>query len=178
MEIRQFVEKKINDNDLNIDIEWCLKTIKQYENLYPNTNEKHRFFYVLLNLVGAFLHDADEDLGEVLGWIKVGNIKDVYFFKFSDEEDYLNWLQARIYLYEHVVASGNKENLRLLNYLELSILNFIKDITTNCTYEIIKTTTYTVRKEGFGNNFNQLSFIKYLVGKFNDGYLFKPVVNV
>lgn len=133
MEIKSFVEERIRKNHLPLNVDECVDLIKKYESVYPDVDEMKRFFYVVLNKVGSILNKVDHDLNELLGWLRVRGRNDINFFEFEDEEDYINWLNARIILYSKLTDKGD---IRLLNFLELSTMNFITDITTKCVYEL------------------------------------------
>jgi len=174
MDIKEFIKERITKNHLNIDLNDCYNTIQKYESIYPDTSEIKRFFHYVVNKCGSIVIPIHEDNAEILGFLKVRGKGDITFFEFEDEEDYLNWLQVRGELYDNI---KNNNDLRIVNYVELSTMNFITDITTTCKYELIApdyTVTY-FSKTGFGTDQDDRSFIKFLGTKFKDGYTFKPI---
>lgn len=174
MEIKDYVEERIVKNQLPLDVIDCVNLIDKYQTVYPDVDEMKRFFYVVLNKVGAILNNVDDELNEILGWLRVHGRNNINFYEFEEEEDYLNWLQARVHLYENLT---DLNDIRLINFLELSTMNFIADITTKCSYVLTngKDTIYFT-KNGYGTtNQDKLSFIKYIVEKFTEGYNFKPI---
>lgn len=173
MEIKDYVEERVLKNQLPLVVVDCVKLIDKYEAIYPDVDSMKRFFYVVLNKVGAILSTVDKDLNELLGWIKVRGKNSINFYEFEDEGDYLNWLQGRHYLYEKLT---NVDDIRLLNFLELSTMNFISDINTNCKYQLSKDNDVIIfNKIEYGTDNSNVSFIKYLGGKFKEGYNFKPI---
>jgi len=173
MEIKDYVEERVLKNQLPLVVVDCVKLIDKYEEIYPEVDSMKRFFYVVLNKVGAILSTVDKDLNELLGWIKVRGKNSINFYEFEDEGDYLNWLQGRQYLYEKLT---NVDDIRLLNFLELSTMNFISDINTNCKYQLSKDNDIIIfNKVEYGTDNSNVSFIKYLGGKFKEGYNFKPI---
>ena len=173
MEIKNYVEERILGNQLPLDIIDCITLIDKYESVYPEVDSMKRFFYVVLNKVGAILNEVDHDLNELLGWLKVRGRNNINFFEFDDEEDYLNWLNARFYLYQKMT---DENDIRLLNFLELSTMNFIADLSTSCKYQLTKgKETIIFNKTEYGTDNSNVSFIKYLGSKFKEGYNFKPI---
>lgn len=175
--IESFVKERITKNFLSINAEECLATMKKYEGIYPDTSEMKLFFYYVLNLVGGILAKVDIDYAEMYGNLKVRGKKDITFFEFDFEEDYLDWQKIRLELYPSIT---NNADLRLLNYAELSTMNMISDIYTKCKYELISkdgTVTY-FEKTGYGTDQDKQSFIKFLGTKFKEGYSFRPIKSV
>ena len=174
MDIKQFIQERINKNHLSIDIDECLDTIKKYEDIYPDTTEIKRFFHYILNKVGGILNNIDHEYAEIYGNLKVRGKKDITFYEFDFEEDYLEWQKYRLDVYKSI---KNYDDNRLLNYVELSTMNMISDIFTNCKYELYKDTELIIfNKVGYGTDKDKLSFIKYLGTKFKDGYSFRPII--
>lgn len=172
--IESFVKERITKNFLSIDEKVCLETIKKYEAIYPDTSEIKLFFHYVLNLVGGVLAEINIDYAEMYGNLKVRGKKDITFFEFDFEEDYLDWQKVRLAIYPQI---KNNADLRLLNYAELSTMNMISDIYTKCNYELISKdgkVTY-FEKTGYGTDQDKQSFIKFLGTKFKQGYSFKPI---
>lgn len=176
--IKEYITERILLNHLDINIDECLAVIKTYETIYANVSEKERFFLYIKNKVGEILTDIDEDMSEILGWLHVHKSKqEIVYYLFETDEDYYNWLSVRKELYKKL---GDKHKcIRLLNFLELSTMNFISDIITSCDYiTYTDTDTNGFSKNGYGvSSNNTLSFIKYIGMKFKNGYNFKPINN-
>jgi hypothetical protein len=171
--IKDYIQERITLNHLPLNINECLAVIETYETIYSNVSEKERFFLFIKNKVGEILTNIDEDLSEILGWLHVHKSKqDIVYFLFETEEDYYNWLSVRKDLYLQL----NEDYTRLLNFLELSTMDFISDITTNCNYILeLKNKKTDFKKEGYGVDVEStISFIKYLGASFKKGYNFKP----
>jgi len=71
----------------------------------------------------------------------------------------------------------NDEDIRLLNYLELSTMNFIHDIYTKCNYTAYKgDKLIQFKKNEFSVDVDDsVSFIQYIAKLFNNGYNFMVI---
>lgn len=173
MEIRKYVEERISKNKLPLDIDEVVNLIKEYKDIYPDVSEMGRFFHVIKNKVGSIINNIDHNTAEFLGWLKIRSVNDIYFFKFEEEEDYYSWLEYRINIYNKIT---NKEDIRLLNYLELSTINLVKDILTESEYLLFNDIeSFIFKKNGYNVDKETKSFIKYISEKFTNDYLFKPI---
>lgn len=173
MNIRDYISERITKNHLPLNVDECLAVVKTYETIYANVSEEERFFLMILNNVGVKLTDINEDMSEILGWLRVHKSKqNIVYFLFETEEDYYNWLSVRTELYNKL---NDKDCIRLLNFVELSTMNFISDILTKSTYVLTNgKTEITINKDGYGVDVDSVSFIKYLGTKFKEGYSFIP----
>jgi hypothetical protein len=174
MDIREFVEERVDKNHLSIDVDTCIDTISKYGVLYPEASEMKRFFHYVLNTVGGILNAVDHECTEMLGSLKVRGRGDITFFEFDHDEDYRDWLGMRLRVYNKIV---DVRELRLLNYVELSTMNMISDIFTECLYELIDVDGSAVhfKKTGYGTDRDKQSFIKFLGTNFKKGYTFRPL---
>jgi hypothetical protein len=156
---------KIANNALPINTEDILMVYHKYKEIYPGISDLGIFFQYLRNYVGSFLMHIDMDVTEHLGWLELVDEERTYFY-FPDEEDYLTWLGVRIAMYSKL----NKDKARILNYLELSVLNFVTDRTTKCKYKTIK--------DGV-QDYHIKDNVKFgttdLAKLFQDGHIFIPV---
>lgn len=173
MELKQFITERITKNKLALDIDTAYETVMKYGEIYPESTDIKRFFHYVLNTIGAKLHTVDHEISEILGWLKVRGRGEITFYEFETPEDYLNWLNARFEIYK----SLNYDDTRLLNFIEMSCMDFITDITTTCRYEITNNKEWLyVTKDKFSfDSDTTKSHIKYIVSMFNKGYIFKPI---
>ena len=173
MKLNDFIFNKITHNNLPLNINECINTVEQYKNIYEVNNEYKLFFYYIKNKVGDILNKFDHEISEIFGDLKIGGKSDITFFDFELEEHYVEWMQLRFDLYKELT----NDEIRLLNYAELTIMNFISDIYSECKYELIdkngKVTYFNKTK--YGNDQTTQSFIKFLGTKFKEGYSFKPI---
>lgn len=128
---------------------------------------KRFFYYVRENVYNSFLN-YENNLFE----LKIRGKLNTPFFEFEKDEDYIKWLRDRKEFYASV---NTIENFRMLNFLELSLMNFITDLTTLQEYELIAPdgSSTNFKKIGYGTDQDQQSFIKYLGRKFKQGFTFK-----
>lgn len=175
MDIESFVRERIEKNRLPIDINKCLTILEKYKEIYPGVTDVKLFFYYVLNRVGGILNDIDHDYAEMFGNLQVKGRADITFYSFDFEDDYLEWQRLRLEVYPKIT---NLDDIRLINYVELSTMNMISDIFTNCKYELSHNGQFIriFNKTGYGTDQDTQSFIKFLGGKFKEGYSFKPVL--
>lgn len=168
METIKIYEDKIAKNMLPIDVQDIVAVYESYKKLYPDITDLGIFFNYIRNKMGSILVPLDEEIGEVLGWLRLQDGMNVYFI-FDDSDDYQLWMDHRVYVYNGM----DDDTIRLLNYLELSIFNFVTDRKNKCNYlaynrdrsESIKFQYDGTRRD----DKNQL------VQLFNMGYLFVPI---
>jgi len=129
-----------------------------------------RFFYYVREKVYDSFVMYENNLFE----LKIRGKLNTPFFEFEKDEDYIKWLRDRKEFYASV---NTIENFRMLNFLELSLMNFITDLTTLQEYELIAPdgSTKNFKKIGYGTDQDQQSFIKYLGRKFKQGFTFKAI---
>lgn len=175
MELKLYISERIKLNNLPIDVDNAYMTVKLYADIYPDMTEFERFFQYILNEISQHLVEIDEEIAEILGFLSVHKAKnsDIVYYKFLTQEDYLDWLHYRIKLYNGL----SKDNIRLLNFVELSTLDFISDIITNQKYELFNNKQkFIVNKTEFSNDKDtKISFIKYLGNQYKNNYSFKPI---
>lgn len=158
------IKEKIEINSLPLDIDITISNVKEYETIYPGKSYQERFFMYVLNTIGAFLTPLNETASEILGWLKMRNVNDVYFFEFESPEDYYNWLSVRVDLYSKL----NNDQMRLMNYLELTMVDFIRDTSTTCTYKYIDNdSSFTKVKDD--------DTLKNIVQEFRNKKTYKPI---
>lgn len=175
MELKQYIEERIKVNKLPINVDDALMNVRLYKDIYPDLDEKQRFFQYLLNHIGGVINEIDHDISEILGFLKVHISKDnnIVYLKFFTEEDYYNWLESRTMIYQ---ALSNSD-VRILNFIELSTLDFISDISTLGQYKLYKDkTVINFNKTGYSaDTVKSSSFIKYLGSQYKKGFNFKPL---
>lgn len=173
MSLNQFIKHKINNNKLPLNVNDVINIVEQYKTIYQVNHEYKLFFYYIKNKIGEILTNFDHDICELFGDLKINGKGDISYYNFELEDHYFEWLQLRYDIYNKL----NKDQIRLLNYTELTIMNFISDIYTECKYELIDNNgniTY-FNKTKYGNDQTTQSFIKFLAIKFKEGYSFKPI---
>ena len=127
-ELKNYISDKIVSNHLNIKLDECCDTIEKYRTVYNGKSDFELFFYYILNKVGSIINPIDHNNAEKLGWLRVKiTRKKVVYFQFETEEDYYDWLNIRKDIY---YALTDVDSVRMLNFMELSTMNFITDITT------------------------------------------------
>ena len=169
MNLREYIEDRRARNQLDFDMAKCEEYItNQYT--ASDANVYKRFFYFVRENVNECIKVNENNLNE----LKVRGKGETPFFEFECEEHYKNWLQIRKKIYSHI---ADIPSLRMLNFLELSLMNFITDLTTLQEYEIISKDGKTTKilKTGYGTDQDQQSFIKYLGRKFKEGFTFKAI---
>lgn len=188
--LRTFVQNKIEKNQLNLDIDETISIIESYRKVYEDSTDEKRFYHYIMNQVGMILNKyAETDLErkeiELIGWLRVrgSSRTNVVYYEYETDDEFYQWLQYRLKFYDRI---KKHDEVRLINYLELSTMNFIQDISTNCSYFLTKETAidekitnfsgHRIEKNGYGTDQDNLSFIKYMSTKFNDGFNFKPVI--
>jgi len=154
------INKKVIDNKLSIDLNEYKEIYFKYKEIYKESSDIEIFYKYLLNYIGSIINSVESELVELLGWLRITtNDNGICFFIFESDEDYRNWMQARIYIYQSLV---NESDIRLLNYIELSTINFIKDLDSRHRYE-------------FDKNNIQLCGVKELIDHFKCGLNYKAI---
>lgn len=165
-----YIEERRIKNHLYFDMNKCIEYITQrYTDIDANKNK--RFFY----FVREEVYDIIKQYGENnIFKLKVRGKGTTPFFEYENENDYKDWLHMRKQIY---AAPIDIKNLRMLNFLELSLMNFITDLTTLQEYEIISPDNVITkfRKTGYGTDQDQQSFIKFVGSKFKQGFTFKAL---
>lgn len=172
--IKDFVEQRVELNHLPINIDECVSVIEKYTDIYPGVSEIKRFFHYVHNQVGGILNRVNPEFTELFGNLVIRGKTDITYYLFVFDEDYLEWLRLRVQLYSELT---NPDDIRLLNYVELSTMNMITDLTSTDKYELISFDGIitTFNKTAYGTDQDGKSFIKFLGGKFKEGYSFKPI---
>jgi hypothetical protein len=186
-DLRKYVKNKIDKNQLNLDIDQTILMIISYRKIYENVSDDILFFHYIMNKVGEILNkyvtnDNEKKELELLGWLRVrGSLNSkVVYYEYETDDEFYQWLQYRIKYYKRMI---DVKDIRMINYLELSTMNFITDINTNCDYTLQKLeykssvgtkNILNFKKTEYGTNQDNLSFIKYVSNKFNQGYIFYP----
>jgi hypothetical protein len=154
--------EKIHKYNLPID-HTIIEVIDKYNDIYGKefSNLALLLLYIR-NILGEELIKIDEDIAEFLGWLKL-NTKEYTYFHFEDEEDYFAWKSNRDVLYENLINNKNSNTLRLLNYLELNIINNIQD----------NSTKYKAFKKDSIIECDNINMHEY----FKQGYLLLPIKN-
>lgn len=169
-DLQKYIEDRRNQNHLNFDMDECLLYINTKYTTSDANMYKRFFYYVRENVYNNFGTDIENNLYE----LKIRGKFDTPFFEFEQEEQYIKWLRVRKEFY-----SKNTELncVRMLNFLELSLMNFITDLTTLQEYELISPNGIVTKfkKIGYGTDQDTKSFIKYLGHKFKQGFTFKAL---
>jgi hypothetical protein len=168
MNLHEYIEDRRIKNQLNFDMSKCEEYITQkYTDSVADVYK--RFFYFVREDVYELIHHLGENN---LFELKVRGKGETPFFEFECEEHYKKWLQFRKKIYASI---NDLKHLRMINFLELSLMNFITDLTTLQEYEIIAPdgTISKFLKTGYGTDQDRQSFIKYLGRKFKEGFTFK-----
>jgi hypothetical protein len=168
--LQEYIEDRRVRNHLHFDMAECEEYITtKYTS--SDANKHKRFFYFVredvYNIVSKF---AENNLFE----IKVRGKNATPFFEFENPNEYKNWLHYRRKIYQSPIPIPR---LRMLNFLELSLMNFITDLTTLQEYELHSPegNITKFKKIGYGTDQDQQSFIKYLGRKFKEGFTFKAL---
>lgn len=168
--LRQYIEDRRVRNHLHFDMSKCEEYITE-KYTSSDANVYKRFFY----FVREDVYDIISKFGENnIFEIKVRGKGNTPFFEFDCDEQFKKWLQYRKKIYS---APIEIQRLRMLNFLELSLMNFITDLTTIQEYELISPegVISKFKKIGYGNDQDQQSFIKYIGRKFKQGFTFKAL---
>lgn len=179
--IEDYIKYKIEKNNLPFVTEKLVDVINNYHNkeTYRNFSKEQLFYQYILNEAGKIIASIDINIAEHFGYLKP--IKSHYdskiiYYEFFTEEDYYEWLNNRISIYEKIT---NEKDLRILNYVELCTINFVKDITTTYNYKLLNNKMKTIKsfkKEGYGVDIQKnVSFIQFLSHHFNKKINFSPV---
>lgn len=168
MNIVEFINERKTKNHLNFPVDECLSYIENYADTHVESTPIKSFFHYIKNYVIDKLSTSD------LTKLKVRGKKDITFYEFDEDEDYQTWLIQRLDVYSKI---NDTDLLRLLNFLELTTMNFITDIVSNQNYELIdiKDNIKHFIKTGYGTNQDTQSFTKYLGVNFKQGFSFKPI---
>ena len=119
------LEERVNTYNLPLDVNTVHQVCMDYINIYPDTTYNERFYLYILNNIGSVLTTINEDIGEILGWLKVKKIDNMICYEFETPEDYLAWINNRHIFYMHEELSLT--DIRLLNFVELSCIDFISN---------------------------------------------------
>lgn len=178
-DIREYISSKIKTNYLPLNVDNVLSDIEKFKKLgtYSSFTDNQLFYQYILNKCGKIIADINIDVAECFGYLKPKQSfnHEIVYYEFFTEEDYFDWLASRKEIYSNI---NNIDDLRLLNYLELCTIDFIRDIITECEYEIYDKdlTVVKFKKEKFGVSVETpLSFIKYLATYFRKNMVFKPI---
>jgi hypothetical protein len=127
-------------------------------------------------LAGEIASKYSHELEELLGWLEVHKhkIMEVVYFYMPDSADYARWKVYRKDLYNSLT---NADDIRILNYVEMSTINFITDI-SNTNY-ILSNGVETIKLSQIGYNIEyngeRASFIHVLGKYFKLGYTYKII---
>jgi hypothetical protein len=176
----EWIKNRIAKNNLPITNEEVATAFADYDRLKIHTdlNKYERFYRFILDelIWSVSIIDQGDRVGQLLEGIKIRGVKTT-FFEFDTPEEYAEWISVRRYIYSRHPFDTDSKNLRLLNYFEMCMMNFITDITTVEEYVAFKDgKSIHFQKTGFNSSKDKSgSFINYLKGLFNQGYVFKPV---
>lgn len=165
----EYIEERKFKNKLLFDAVECFDYITtKYTSSEANTHKRF-FYYVRENVYNSFLN-IENNLFE----LKIRGKSVTPFFEFEHDIEYRKWLQFRKDFYSSKNTIGT---FRMLNFLELSLMNFITDLTSLQEYELIAPdgSSTKFKKIGYGTDQDQQSFIKYLGRKFKQGFTFKAL---
>lgn len=137
MELRAYIKERIEKNKLPLDLDHTSK----HSILYRNEDDDCKymcFFRYMINLIGGAINEINPDYTELLGLLQIKKAKQssMIYYRWLTEEDYYDWLNIRKEIYNKL----DVDNKRLLNFIELSTLDFLSDIKTyeNINYIMIK----------------------------------------
>jgi len=170
MDLRHYIEDRRIRNHLNFDMSKCEEYITTKYTTSDADIYKRFFYFVRENVIESITMFGENNLYE----LKVRGKGNTPFFEFESDQEYKKWLQLRKLYYYHI---HDIQQLRMLNFLELSLMNFITDLTTLQEYELIAPNRNITKliKNGYGTDQDQQSFIKYLGRKFKEGFTFKAL---
>lgn len=180
MNLKEFVQQKIESNKLGLDLNIVLEDIEKLKGSVSYEHEFELFYIHMLNLLGNIVLTIDGNhlRAEMLGWLKVKsssyNDKLMYFYRFETEDDYYYWLNNRIDIYSKL---NDVSEIRLLNFIEMSTFDFVSDGINNCKYKLYKLNgrNEVLQKTGMITNDGH-KFMKIIAKHFNDGNYYKPVL--
>jgi len=93
IDIKNYVSTKIKKNNLPLNVDECLNIIKQYRSMFDGEDDIKLFYRYILNRVGQILVlNTNEDISELLGWLRIRGRNSIIFYEFETEEDYFEWL--------------------------------------------------------------------------------------
>lgn len=173
MELKKYIKERIVKNKLPLNVEEvhniCLELLKE------DNDECHNkiFFKYVLNLVASYINEINPGYTELLGLLKVNKAKigNIIYYRWLTEEDYYEWLHIRSEIYSKL----NENQKRLLNFIELSTLDFLSDINSINKYILYKDKKrMLLNKSGYScEQTNKTSFVKYLGAQYKQGYTFE-----
>jgi hypothetical protein len=172
MMLREYIRERIEKNKLPLDLDHT----SSHSILYKEKNDNCEyigFFRYLLNLVGGAINDINPDYAELFGLLQIKKAKQsqMIYYRWLSEEDYYEWLNIR----KDVYTNLNNENKRILNFIELSTLEFLSDIKSNTKYKLTNNSGHIIfNKNGYtASILKNGSFIKYLSNQYMQGYTFE-----
>lgn len=190
----KWIADKIDKNRLPIELDDYIWSCEKLVVKYPDLDEYKLFYQYIIDQIFAdifhyrlSIYDNTDKIvataGNIIRRVKLRGLNTTYYE--FDQADYEEWSVVRTHLYSKYDFKDPYDvpQLRLLNYFEMSCMNFITDITSKSNYESVhikwKTHEYDVwkrfEKTGFGVSNDNISFIKYIKKIFNEDYIFKPV---
>lgn len=172
--MKEFISDKITKYNLNLDAELVFKTIQEYKSIYTGESERNLFYYYLKNYVGKYINDISEEYSELFGLLKIENSNNVNYYIFDFDEDFCSWSKYKIDIYEKL---KDDSIIRILNFIELSTLNFINSNNSNFYCKIYDKNGFYITevKQGKTNHTPEQNFIPYLSDKFKNNYNFKII---
>ena len=172
MELRAYIKERIEKNKLPLDLDHTCK----HSILYKEKDDKCDFicfFRYLLNIIGGDINEINEEYTELFGLLQIKKAKQskMIYYRWLTEEDYFDWLNVR----KEIYLKLNKENTRILNFIELSTLDFLSDIRSYEKYKLYnKDTTIIFNKKGYtADLLKNQSFIKYLSRQYMNGFTYE-----
>ena len=173
MELRAYIKQRIEKNKLPLDLDHTSK----HSILYRNDDDcKYMcFFRYIINLIGGAINEINPDYTELLGLLQIKKAKQssMIYYRWLTEEDYYDWLNIRKDIYNKL----DVDNKRLLNFIELSTLDFLSDIKTYEKYKIYnKKGSVIFNKKGYtADLLKNQSFIQYLTKQYSKGYTYEVI---
>jgi len=177
-DLHTYIKNKIDNNKLPLSFDNTIKMVNELKKVNTkNYTDKQLFYQYILNIAGKIIANVDIEVAECFGYLepKLSFNADIIYYEFFTEEDYYDWLSSRKEIYAKI---DNIEDIRILNYVELCTMDYIKDISTICDYEIIHNDKVIKKfcKTEFGVNVDTpLSFIKFVSSFFRKNMVYKPV---
>lgn len=171
-EVTKYVKDKINNNLLNLDIEEVVKILYVLEKEYNIHCYKILFMKYIHNLIVSIIND--KNITNIFSHIEITKhrIMDIVYYQYLDNGEYEAWKTLRPEIYDKL----NFNDIRLLNYFEMSTLNFITDISDKTFIIYNNDKVYTVEQKGYNIYYNrdkQTPFMSFLSKYFRLNYAFK-----
>jgi hypothetical protein len=174
----EWLKSKIEKNKLPFSYEFCVAYMESVKDQFPDYDEYKLFYAFLRDQVWLSVECRDEETRSLIMGLEIRG-KNTTFYEFNSDEEYRRWLDLRMRLYEGLDHTTTR-SLRILNYFEMSIMNFITDIQTSTEYVAYKGSNKKnfVKLGHYSSESKTTTFMKYIKEIFNKGIHFKPLKNL